>query len=101
RRAPDPLAAFEVGVKAYVQFGLKHRTLYALMFEQDAKYAETAAASADAYGVLIGVLSGLGIQDPLRVGFVLWTAHHGLVDILCRNFDLGGVPKQAEARVEL
>jgi AcrR family transcriptional regulator len=100
RKHDEPLEAFEAGFRAYVRFGVKHASLYGLMFEQDPSMPEAAAASAEAYSALLTALAALGIRDPLRVGFVLWTAHHGLVDIVRRGFEVGGVPLSADALAE-
>src|SRR5690606_14855079 len=101
RKFDDPLEAFEAGFRAYVRFGVKHGSLYGLMFEQGPSMPEAAAASAEAYATLLTALAALGLRDPLRVAFVLWTAHHGLVDILRRGFEIGGVPASADALAEV
>lgn len=96
-----PLERFEAGFRAYVHFGAKHGSLYALMFEQRPDGGELAGASADAYSTLLSILAELGVHEPLRAAFALWTAHHGLVDILQHGILPDGVPKQADALADL
>jgi AcrR family transcriptional regulator len=101
RKHTDPLEAFEAGFRAYVRFGAKHGSLYGIMFEQGPSSPEVAAASAEAYSTLLTALAALGIRDPLRVAFVVVTAHHGLVDFVRRGFEIGGVPTGADALAEV
>jgi AcrR family transcriptional regulator len=85
----DPRAAFEAGFRAYVHFGVTRGPLYAVMFGPDgpARRArvgaeEGADAALDAYSTLVDAVAACGVREPLPASLVLWTGHHGLVEVL-------------------
>jgi AcrR family transcriptional regulator len=98
-RKDDPREQFEAGFRAYVRFGTTHQSLYSVMFSQriDPKSGEAADAATDAYSTLVDAVVACGVKDPLPVAFVLWTAHHGLVDILRRGLTAPGLTGMSDA----
>lgn len=100
----DPRAAFEAGFRAYVRFGRTRSSLYAVMFSSDgpaAREQEGSEAARDAFSTLVDAVAACGVRDPFAASFVLWTGHHGLVEILRLGLatpDLFGDPEQLVAR---
>jgi AcrR family transcriptional regulator len=92
-RHEDPREQFEAGFRAYVKFGTSHKSLYAVMFSQpiEPNTGEAADAANDAYSTLVDAVAACGVKDPLPVALVLWTAHHGLVEILRRGLTAPGM----------
>jgi AcrR family transcriptional regulator len=91
-RHRDPREQFEAGFRAYVRFGTERPSLYEVMFSQriEPNSGEAADAASDAYSTLVDAVAACGVKDPLPVSLVLWTTHHGLVEILRRGLTAPG-----------
>jgi AcrR family transcriptional regulator len=92
-RHADPRESFEAGFRAYVRFGTTRKSLYEVMFAQriEPNSGEAADAASDAYSTLVDAVEACGVKDPLPVSLVLWTTHHGLVEILRRGLTAPGM----------
>jgi AcrR family transcriptional regulator len=95
----DPRAAFEAGFRAYVKFGITRSHLYGVMFSphRPALRDEVGTEAAkDAYSTLVDAVLGCGVRDPLPIAAVLWTGHHGLVEVLRLGLMAPGMSKDPE-----
>jgi AcrR family transcriptional regulator len=102
----DPRAAFEAGFRAYVHFGVTRGPLYAVMFGPEgparrgpAGTEESAEAARDAYSTLVDAVAACGVRDPLPPALVLWTGHHGLVEVLRLGLVAPGMSSHRESLV--
>jgi AcrR family transcriptional regulator len=118
---PDPAARFSALGNAYLDFGLSHRELFALMFrpaELNADDPDLVAARTASFAGLTGVTGALdpgspvlapGSPAPEGLPLLAWAAAHGLV-VLVRDGALqrltgldspGGAEDLAHALVEV
>lgn len=99
----EPFSRLEAGCTAYVRFGLTHPAWYALMFSAKAdaeRHPETAEAGAAAFGTLVEGVARCGVPDPLGTAYIVWTAEHGLVDILRSGIHIPELALDADAKIE-
>jgi AcrR family transcriptional regulator len=91
----DPFDSLAAGCRAYIRYGIRHAPLYQLMFRVDSEVmrgGEAAAAARGSYATLIEALTRIGVPDPERTAFTVWTAMHGLVSILHLGMRAPGMP---------
>ena len=81
---PTPRARLAAGLRAYIEFGIAHRSWYDLMFGRNLallRHAEVQIAGTAAYMTLIDAVAACGVKDAAGVGFTLWCAAHGFADL--------------------
>ena len=79
-----PTERLAAGLRAYVEFGLAHRSWYDLMFGRSLVLLRDPAvqsAGTAAYMTLIDAVAACGVKDVASVGFTLWCAVHGFAEL--------------------
>lgn len=110
--AGDPLANLRAGLKAYIEFGLKHPDQYMVAFMSRAHGAQVpfeASAGAEAFGYLQRAVTEcieakiFRSVHPELTAQVLWMSVHGLVSLLIAKAGFPFAPKAAliEAQLDL
>jgi hypothetical protein len=89
----DPVEKLRLGLKAYVEFGLKHPNHYYTTFMHDSKkcgeaYQYEGSAGAEAFQILVEGVTGC-VQagrfretDVLAISQSLWMVIHGITSLL-------------------
>lgn len=95
----DPLTRLDAGCTTYMRYGIEHPALYGLMFSGsgDLRDGEAGRAGTECYQTLVDCLASCGVRDPHSAAFVVWTAEHGLVDIVRSGVRAPGMPRTTEA----
>lgn len=99
----DPLTRLATASRRYIEFGLSHPALYALMFaRRDAVTGtpEATRAGFAAYATLIEAVRACGVREAEKVAFVLWTGQHGLVDILLSGLRVPGAGSDRDRLID-
>jgi AcrR family transcriptional regulator len=99
RDVREPRGRLAAGLRAYLEFGRKHPSWYALIFERKPPSA-AAPSGAAAYHTLIAGVTACGVDDPPTVAFALWCALHGLTALTVRGLTAPVAPARADAAIE-
>lgn len=103
QREIEPFRRLRAGNRAYILFGRDHPAWYALMFGNPALLRSHAEGSAEArlsFQRLAEGVGACGVADPVPVARTVWTALHGMVDMLRLGFVPARPGGDADAQIE-
>ncbi len=77
-------ARMAAGCATYMRFGIEHPALYDVMFDGRGllRDGEAGEAGRECYQTLVAAIAECGVANATGTAFIVWTAMHGLVDIV-------------------